>query len=132
MQNYKLNNPARGANIVLSYLLLVGGTIGVRLWTVTALPSVEVCGRRSSIQSVCLRLCGVFIGWTILGLFIVRMVTIVRINRECGQFTRVLRTTTVMDMVKITVRCTVKGMVRITVKDTVGEWWCELQLRAQL
>ena len=60
----------------------------------TALPSVEVCGRRSWFSlSVCLRQWRVFIGWTIFGVAIVRMVIIVRINRECGLFTCVLRTT---------------------------------------
>ena len=78
---------------MFSYLLLAGITIGVRLWTVTALPSVAVSGRRSCIQSVCLYQWGVFTGWTILGVAIVRMVTIARINRECGLFTYVLRTT---------------------------------------
>ena len=46
-----------------------------------ALPSVGV-------HSVCLRQGG---GWTILGVAIVWMVTIVRINHECGLFTSVLR-----------------------------------------
>ena len=76
---------------MLSYLLLAGSTIGLRPWTVTALPSVKVYGRRSSVQSVCQW--GVFIVWTILGVTIVRKVTIVRINPECGLSTCVLRTT---------------------------------------
>ena len=52
MQNYKQNNPARSTNIVLSYLLLAGDIIGVRLWTVMLLPFIEVCGCQSSIRSV--------------------------------------------------------------------------------
>ena len=50
--------------------------------------------------SVCLRQWGVFIGWTIFGVAILRMVTIVRINRECGLFTCVLRTAS--PIIKIT------------------------------
>ena len=90
---YLLVTFVRYSTTVLSYLLLAGRTIGVRPWTVTALPSVEVCGHRSSVQSVCLCQRGEFIGWTILGVTIVRMLTIVRINGECGLFTCVLRTT---------------------------------------
>ena len=59
----------------------------------TALASIEVCGRRFSIRSVCLRQWVIFIWWTISGVAIVRVVTSVQINRECGLFTCVLRTT---------------------------------------
>ena len=47
----------------------------------------------SSIESVYLSHWGAFIGWTILGVTIVRVVTIVQINCECGLFTCVFRTT---------------------------------------